>query len=681
MKRLYGIIIGILLLLFLTGCALASGGGTQEKKEYTAPARMLPVTGTPVIAVNRARTRYVIRGWRDLKDLHENVSISPANLRYVLAAGNYALQQRDGFTEIMSELYTEGRLQLSGEAAAVWLCLDVEAKAYESRGYDVDIVLPAEGSICFSDILAGDAEGKVVPYTEVPDIYGLLQRSEMHFYDSIGMPFAGGAGKMREQILLFVYLFIVVFWTGRSSRLSLRKDVRGFSLALGILLLLWGLLPLLLRQLGEVLGIEAYIHFLHLFYMSALSGMLLCLLVSAGNSSEKEKHTLYKGIFAADLAVTAFCFWGDFRGMPLRYGAYAYYLLKIFIGTLFLLRGFAYTGRRKTVLIPLLLFLSLPLVLFWYTGFIPEYRRIDLSLILGLYTLAFFELSVFAGILPANTNYEGLLKHSTVSFRIYNHQGLCVLESTGRKTAPENVVHREENIRGGHISWEEDVGKLRGLERRLERLTQHLEATNTILKEDDAIRLKYESAMERKRLLQILQAQLEKKTGELSALVQKLRENRGEAHSSAQIMLLLCYIKRKCNLFFRQGESKSLPASELGVYMAELAEFTRYTGTKFYFSSEAELAVETEIAAFLYDFYDILVEDSVKYALSTMVRLSEEEDSCCLHCIISGRSERLKLPREMQDFIADRQGRLVWGELGTAFTLRLAFDCGVKEGL
>ncbi len=115
--------------------------------------------------------------------------------------------------------------------------------------------------------------------------------------------------------------------------------------------------------------------------------------------------------------------------------------------------------------------------------------------------------------------------------------------------------------------------------------------------------------------------------------------------------------------------------------MAELAEFTRYTGTKFYFSSEAELAVETEIAAFLYDFYDILVEDSVKYALSTMVRLSEEEDSCCLHCIISGRSERLKLPREMQDFIADRQGRLVWGELGTAFTLRLAFDCGVKEGL
>ncbi len=653
----------------------------QEKKEYTAPARILPVTGTPVIAVNRARTRYVIRGWRDLKDLHENVSISPANLRYVLAAGNYALQQRDGFTEIMSELYTEGRLQLSGEAAAVWLCLDVEAKAYESRGYDVDIVLPAEGSICFSDILAGDAEGKVVPYTEVPDIYGLLQRSEMHFYDSIGMPFAGGAGKMREQILLFVYLFIVVFWTGRSSRLSLRKDVRGFSLALGILLLLWGLLPLLIRQLGEVRGIEAYIHFLHLFYMSALSGMLLCLLVSAGNSSEKEKHTLYKGIFAADLAVTAFCFWGDFRGMPLRYGAYAYYLLKIFIGTLFLLRGFAYTGRRKTVLIPLLLFLSLPLVLFWYTGFIPEYRRIDLSLILGLYTLAFFELSVFAGILPANTNYEGLLKHSTVSFRIYNYQGLCVLESTGRKTAPENVVHREENIRGGHISWEEDVGKLRGLERRLERLAQHLEATNTILKEDDAIRLKYESAMERKRLLQILQAQLEKKTGELSALVQKLRENRGEAHSSARIMLLLCYIKRKCNLFFRQGESKSLPASELGVYMAELAEFTRYTGTKFYFSSEAELAVETEIAAFLYDFYDILVEDSVKYALSTMVRLSEEEDSCCLHCIISGRSERLKLPREMQDFIVDRQGRLVWGELGTAFTLRLAFDCGVKEGL
>ncbi len=653
----------------------------QEKKEYTAPARILPVTGTPVIAVNRARTRYVIRGWRDLKDLHENVSISPDNLRYVLAAGNYALQQRDGFTEIMSELYTEGRLQLSGEAAAVWLCLDVEAKAYESRGYDVDIVLPAEGSICFSDILAGDAEGKVVPYTEVPDIYGLLQRSEMHFYDSIGMPFAGGAGKMREQILLFVYLFIVVFWTGRSSRLSLRKDVRGFSLALGILLLLWGLLPLLIRQLGEVRGIEAYIHFLHLFYMSALSGMLLCLLVSAGNSSEKEKHTLYKGIFAADLAVTAFCFWGDFRGLPLRYGAYAYYLLKIFIGTLFLLRGFAYTGRRKTVLIPLLLFLSLPIVLFWYTGFIPEYRRIDLSLVLGLYTLAFFELSVFAGILPANTNYEGLLKHSTVSFRIYNYQGLCVLESTGRKTAPENVVHREENIRGGHISWEEDVGKLRGLERRLERLAQHLEATNTILKEDDAIRLKYESAMERKRLLQILQAQLEKKTGELSALVQKLRENRGEAHSSARIMLLLCYIKRKCNLFFRQGESKSLPASELGVYMAELAEFTRYTGTKFYFSSEAELAVETEIAAFLYDFYDILVEDSVKYALSTMVRLSEEEDSCCLHCIISGRSERLKLPREMQDFIADRQGRLVWGELGTAFTLRLAFDCGVKEGL
>ncbi len=653
----------------------------QEKKEYTAPARILPVTGTPVIAVNRARTRYVIRGWRDLKDLHENVSISPANLRYVLAAGNYALQQRDGFTEIMSELYAEGRLQLSEEAAAVWLCLDVEAKAYESRGYDVDIVLPAEGSICFSDILAGDAEGKVVPYTEVPDIYGLLQRSEMHFYDSIGMPFAGGAGKMREQILLFVYLFIVVFWTGRSSRLSLRKDVRGFSLALGILLLLWGLLPLLIRQLGEVRGIEAYIHFLHLFYMSALSGMLLCLLVSAGNSSEKEKHTLYKGIFAADLAVTAFCFWGDFRGMPLRYGAYAYYLLKIFIGTLFLLRGFAYTGRRKTVLIPLLLFLSLPIVLFWYTGFIPEYRRIDLSLVLGLYTLAFFELSVFAGILPANTNYEGLLKHSTVSFRIYNYQGLCVLESTGRKTAPENVVHREENIRGGHISWEEDVGKLRGLERRLERLTQHLEATNTILKEDDAIRLKYESAMERKRLSQILQAQLEKKTGELSALVQKLRENRGEAHSSARIMLLLCYIKRKCNLFFRQGESKSLPASELGVYMAELAEFTRYTGTKFYFSSEAELAVETEIAAFLYDFYDILVEDSVKYALSTMVRLSEEEDSCCLHCIISGRSERLKLPREMQDFIVDRQGRLVWGELGTAFTLRLAFDCGVKEGL
>ena len=71
----------------------------------------------------------------------------------------------------------------------------------------------------------------------------------------------------------------------------------------------------------------------------------------------------------------------------------------------------------------------------------------------------------------------------------------------------------------------------------------------------------------------------------------------------ARIMLLLCYVKRRCNLFFREKESETLPADEITVYVDELAEMAYYSNIKTIVTCVLKTQLPVRLATLFYDFF------------------------------------------------------------------------------
>jgi hypothetical protein len=75
------------------------------------------------------------------------------------------------------------------------------------------------------------------------------------------------------------------------------------------------------------------------------------------------------------------------------------------------------------------------------------------------------------------------------------------------------------------------------------------------------------------------------------------------AKETARITLLLCYVKRRCNLFFREMESDVLPADEITIYVDELAEMADYSNVKTITTSKLIKQLPIRQATLFYDFF------------------------------------------------------------------------------
>jgi hypothetical protein len=224
--------------------------------------------------------------------------------------------------------------------------------------------------------------------------------------------------------------------------------------------------------------------------------------------------------------------------------------------------------------------------------------------------------------IPVNSKYTRLFALSSLGMRIINDAKQTILSSASAmwydydtfigalESYPSPVSGQNENtllfaapIIGGYALWQEDITGLNRLHTEIEASIAKLKVANIMLKEEEKVRRATQEEIEKTRLIEQLETEIADNITRLSTMIEQLEGAADKPKSTAQISLLLCYIKRRCNLFFREKEAEDFVADELTVYLDELAEIAGYSGVSVIVTSELKTNVSVRHATLFYDFF------------------------------------------------------------------------------
>ena len=642
---------------------------------------------TVIIAVDRGQTDAEIRGWGDLVSAGEQVGFSDAapDGQMLMAAMSYGLEG-ERFTlgraaGLLAQLQKKRLLSCGAVHTPVVICYDYQAAAMRESGRDIEIVVPREGTLTFVKGLlsnrplefqsgadaalraAGlrlpggeDYEGaaRLTDYTHLnsvcQNVTRVLNRKVMRTY-----LFTSADGR-EHQLFALLFMILVVVWTSAVVRRAMRRGVRRAVLLIGAILLGWSLVRLLKYQLVPDTALNRALWYGYYLFQLALPLALLWLTWAVDQPEGRAAppkwlaapaavngallilvltNDLHNWVFRLDLSNPNWSY--DYGYGPGYYLVMAVCVATALSGLVALLVKSGRVPRKNRFVFPLAL---CALLGFYGTGYLlrfPPAWTSDFTMVMGLFTLLFLETAIRAGMIPVNSKYRQLFTHSPLAMRITDSEGRIALSSqAGPPRRDDDTLLFAAPIAGGQALWQEDIGALNRLLREAQETARRQAVANTVLAGEERIRRAMEEENARTQLMGQLEAEIAGHTARLSEMLEN-------AESAGGIVLLLCYIKRRCNLFFRERETPHaegghmLPADELAVYIDELAELAGYAGVKIITANAMAQPLDMRRATLFYDFFYSIVACAARHGCSCMLahlgpeqalRLLPSEETC-----------------------------------------------------
>ena len=571
---------------------------------------------TAVVAVDRERTDAVIAGWRDLLSAGVDVGFdgTAGNSEMLMAAMAYGLEG-EGFTlrgaaDLLAELRARGLLAFGACDTPVVVCFAPRAAAL-----GLEIILPEEGTLTYVKGLLSNRPlevphdaGLQATFTDYGylntvfrDVTRVLRRSVLRtrLYSS--------ADSREHQLSALLFMVLATIWVATMIRRAMQKGVRRASLLIGVLLLGWIAVRLLKYQMPGGGALNRYFWYSFYLFMLALPPALLWLAWTIDQPEHRVRPPKWFALpAAAGGALAALVFTNDLHNWafrldlsnpnwaseygygPVHMAVVAYCALVVLAAMVMMIRKGRRSPRKGGVVFPFAFYVLLLAYSLAYAMRSPLAWDSDATMVAGLFTLLFMESFIRAGMIPVNSKYRLLFTNSPLAMQIMDSADNLVLSSVSAPLRRDgDTLLLTAPIAGGRVLWQEDISALNRLHREAEEQTRRLESANAILAEEERIKRTVEEERARAQILSQLEVEIAGYTERLSGMIER-REG------AARIALLVCYIKRRCNLFFRDRETPhreeghSLPAEELSVYMDELAEFAGYAGLRIVLASQLQ---------------------------------------------------------------------------------------------
>ena len=288
---------------------------------------------------------------------------------------------------------------------------------------------------------------------------------------------------------------------------------------------------------------------------------------------------------------------------------------------------------------------------YFISAFTAENERIELAAKHYFLETVIWEICIWLGIVPVNSQYGRVLEYSTVAMQITDPEGqvlaasrqapvisqeqFAVLQREHRMPAGEGrelCLHR---IPGGNLIWLQDYSAvsqaIQGLQQTAEELQQ----------ESDLLRRELEAKSEETRLQaqNTIYDQLNAETaGELALLDRLLRDDPGDPESWRRIGLLGTYVKRLCNLRLTYQENGVVDEEDLRLSLQNILDWLDQNRTEAAVtvqplpSPSADLSFMSmkmmlrllELLDFRPERFFVTVTDSLTCAIRTAAALAEE---------------------------------------------------------
>ena len=123
-----------------------------------------------------------------------------------------------------------------------------------------------------------------------------------------------------------------------------------------------------------------------------------------------------------------------------------------------------------------------------------------------------------------------------------------------------------------------------------------------------AIARRAAAAQQRRQLSKALQEEMQtcmKQTAQ--ALTAFCAEKDDAPRAAGELLFRLCYLKRRCGLFFSREDELPVDAREVGIYLRELAQMASYAGVEAICACDAQMSLTAAEAMLLYDFFYLVV--------------------------------------------------------------------------
>ena len=446
----------------------------------------------------------------------------------------------------------------------------------------------------------------------------------------------------QHQLFVLVFMIFIIAWTSSVLYRVLRKGVRQAVCMTAILLLGWSIVRLLKYQIAIAGTAERYLWYGYYLFQLALPLVLLWLAHMIGQGDARVRAPIWFRVLAVwnglvfllvftnDLHFLTFTLDPGNPNWPTAYGYGAGYYLSLASCFLTMLAGLALlliksrgNMRKRGLVFPIAFISLLAAYSYGYVQRIPLAHDSDMAMVIGVFTFLMYETIIRIGLIPVNGKYKAFFTHSPLGIRIADKSGAIALQSAAAAAyahdkelfshalasfpAPvqkdEDTLVFASGITGGFVLWHEDITDLNRLHREMKESVQNLEAANAVLAEEEKIRRTIDAENARTQLMTQLEAEIASHSAKLKAMIEELEMTADKGKATARIMLLLCYLKRRCNLFFREKEIGQLPQGEFAMYFDEIAEIASYAQVQAIVTGGLSTGVSVRCATLLYDFF------------------------------------------------------------------------------
>ena len=451
-----------------------------------------------------------------------------------------------------------------------------------------------------------------------------------------------------KHLSVLLFLILVVFWLASVLRRVMQRGIRGGAFACGTTLVGWVLLRIVKFQLPSGTA-SRYCWYGYYAFLLALPLIMVWLAFHVGREGRKNgtfvpfaalNSLLFLMVFTNDFHQLVFAFPEGVSESRYGYGA-GYYLVFAVIMTetllsvaVLLAKSLRNPGRRSFwFLLPMVV---LPLVYsIAYILRVPVAANSDLAVLVGIYAVMLFEVLMYSGLVPVNTKYKALFARSSLQMQIADQTGAVRLFSGGAVLPPGAVTqHLSAPVSGGEIRWQEDVTPLHQLQMELRDAIAQLEHTDRVLAQEAVLKRRSLRAQAREEIVCRLEAEISEKNATLSAML------RASPVNTVQAALLLCHIKRRCNLFFHESDGEPVQAETLMVYLDELAEFAAYAKLNVLTNCSLTAALPARQATLFYDFFYAALAAEIEAGGATVLEhLSADSKGVTMHLMLSAQGE------------------------------------------
>lgn len=325
----------------------------------------------------------------------------------------------------------------------------------------------------------------------------------------------------------------------------------------------------------------------------------------------------------------------------------------------------------------------------------PFIYETDLTIITGLFTMLMFETSIRTGLIPVNTKYIDLFSRSPLRMQIVDNNGRVALASASAEpfsmdilynamaSSPEPVLQEDESllfanpISGGYALWNEDVSKIQQLQREIKESSEKLSNANSMLSEEEKIKRRINEKNAKEKLMEQLETEIAQYIKQLSTMIEELPNSENQSRESTRVALLLCYIKRRCSLFFQEKETKTMEGEELIGYIEELSEIAKYYNVQIATVNDVKKDIPIRYAILFYDFSYRLADIAIQKDFSSSIQhLGIKEDFISMSFLTSDNLKKLELESPFINAIKTAKGLVTIKEIEDNMSISISFPKG-----